>query len=283
MSQKLFSILIANYNNGKYFEDCYKSIITQTHENWEVIIVDDASTDDSVVAIKKNTGADAPLKLYENPENKGCGYTKRRCAELAKGELCAFLDPDDAITAEALAVMVSEHKKHPEASMIYSKPYFCDEKLNIQSESKSQQVVNNDPYYFDFDGYLFAFLSYKKDFYNRTQGIDSYLQRAVDKDLVLKLYEAGPAFLLDQAMYLYRIHNGGISTNQNEDKAYFWYWVTIIDAAKRRNINIEDIFLEKALVGRKQIALQKEVDAYNKSFIFKALRKLGLFKIFVKN
>jgi len=81
-------------------------------------------------------------------------------------------------------------------------------------------------------------------------------------------------------LYLYRIHNGGISTNQNEDKAYFWYWVTIIDAAKRRNIDIEEIYLEKALIGRKQIALQKEVDAYNKSFIFKALRKIGLFKLF---
>ena len=62
MSQKLFSILIANYNNGKYFEDCYKSIITQTHENWEVIIVDDASTDDSVVVIKKINGEDARFK-----------------------------------------------------------------------------------------------------------------------------------------------------------------------------------------------------------------------------
>lgn len=282
MSQTLFSILIANYNNGKYFEDCYNSIVAQTYENWEVIIIDDASTDDSVAVIKNIIGNDGRFKFYENPENKGCGYTKRRCAELATGELCAFLDPDDAITKEALQIMVSEHEKHPEASMIYSKPYFCDENLKIQGERKSKQVMNNDPYYFDFEGILFAFLSYKKNFYNRTQGIDSYLHRAVDRDLVLKLYEVGPAFLIDKALYLYRIHKGGISTDQNEDKAYFWYWVTIIDAAKRRNINIEDIYLEKALVGRKQIALQKEVDAYNKSFIFKALRKLGLFNLFVK-
>lgn len=283
MGNPLFSILIANYNNGKFFQDCYNSIMEQTYPHWEVIIVDDASTDNSVAIIKKIIGEDTRFKVYENPENKGCGFTKRKCAELATGELCAFLDPDDAITTEALELMVAEHEKHPEASMIYSKPYFCDENLRIETIRASKQVENNDPFYFDFEGYLYAFLSYKKDFYQKTQGIDSYLKRAVDRDLVLKLYEVGPAFLMDKALYLYRIHNGGISTNQNEDKAYFWYWVTIIDAAKRRNIDIEDIYLEKALVGRKQIALQKEVDAYNKSFIFKALRKLGLFKIFVKN
>lgn len=196
---------------------------------------------------------------------------------------CAFLDPDDAITKEALELMVAEHEKHPDASMVYSKHYFCDENLKIDTTRESQQVENHKPFYFDFDGYIHHFLSYKKEYYDKTVGIDAYLQRAVDKDLILKLYEVGAAFFIDKALYKYRVHKNGISTNQNEDKAYFWYWVTIIDAAKRRKINIEDLYLEKALIGRKQIALQKEVDAYNKSFIFKALRKLGLFKIFVKN
>ncbi|WP_294297959.1 glycosyltransferase [uncultured Chryseobacterium sp.] len=47
------SLLVANYNNGRYFKDCYDSIVSQTYENWEVIIVDDASTDNSVDIIKK--------------------------------------------------------------------------------------------------------------------------------------------------------------------------------------------------------------------------------------
>lgn len=80
-------------------------------------------------------------------------------------------------------------------------------------------------------------------------------------------------------MYQYRVHKGGISNFQNEDKAYFWYWVTIIDAAKRRKVNIENLFTEKALLPRREVAL-KEIDGYNKSIIFKALRKLGIFKLF---
>lgn len=279
MSKPLFSLLIANYNNGKYFQDCYKSIVAQTYDNWEVVIVDDGSSDDSVEIIKKIIGEDSRFKIEINTENKGCGFTKRKCAELATGEICAFLDPDDAITENALSVMVAEHQKFPDASMIYSKPFWCDEQLNVQYESKSQQVENGVADFFDFEGYLFAFLSYKNNFYKKTDGINSYLQRAIDRDLVLKLYEAGPAFLIDKAMYKYRVHKNGISTNNNADKAYFWFWVTIIDAAKRRNVNIENLFLAKALSAPTKVALQKEIDFYNKSVVFKILRKLGFFKI----
>lgn len=279
MNNPLFSILIANYNNGKYFKDCYQSIIEQTYANWEVIIVDDGSTDDSVALMKTKIGSDPRFKFFENPENKGCGYTKKKCAEFATGEICGFLDPDDALTKEALAVMILEHDKHPEASMVYSNLLYCDEYLNIQHENKSRHIENFDPYFFDFDGCTSAFLSYKKIFYDQTEQISSYLLRAVDRDLVLKLYEVGSAIFLDKGLYKYRIHNNGISTNSNQDKAYFWYWVTVIDAAKRRNVNIESLFVGKALLSRREFYLQKEIDSYNRSYLFKVLRKLGLFKI----
>ncbi len=278
MDSPLFSILIAQYNNGQYFEDCYNSIIAQTYPNWEVIIVDDGSKDDSVAKMKKFIGDDPRFKIFLNEENKGCGFTKRRCAELATGEICAFLDPDDAITSEALEVMVAEHAKHPEASAVYSQLYFCNAELNIEYETKSEQVINGDSTFFDFEGRIHHFLSFKKFFYDQTVGINAYLQRAVDKDLVLLLYEAGPCLYLNKTLYKYRIHGNGISTNQNQDKAYFWYWVTIIDAAKRRNVNIENLYVEKALVSRRDVALQKEIDSYNQSVIFKILRKIGLFK-----
>lgn len=282
MNNALFSILIAQYNNGKYFAECYKSIMAQNYQNWEVVIVDDCSTDDSLAVIKKIIGDDSRFKIEILSENKGCGFAKKKLAELAMGDICAFLDPDDAITEDALEVMVNEHVTYPEASAIYSIPYFCDEDLNVRYERPSQQVINNDPYFFNLEGHIFHFLSYKKDFYERTVGINSYLQRAVDQDLVLKLYEAGPFFYVNKTLYKYRVHNSGISNTTNADKAYFWYWVAIIDAAKRRDINIENLFVTKALQSRTEVALQKEIDSYNKSLIFKALRKLGFFKTLIK-
>lgn len=277
MNQPLFSLLIANYNNGKYFQDCYNSILAQTYQNWEAVIIDDASTDDSVEIIKKIIGDDTRFKLVVHTENKGTGYTKRELAALATGEICAFLDPDDAFTNDALSLMINEHIKHPKAALVYSNHYYCNEYLSIKSKSSTKQVVNGDPFIFGDD--ISPLWSYKNSFYKKTEGINSYLLRAVDKDMILKLYEVGDCILLDKHLYKYRIHNDGISTGKNQDKAFFWYWVAIIDAAKRRNINIEDIYIEKALDSRKQYYLQRELDSYNKSIIFKIFRKLGFFKI----
>jgi len=279
MTNQLFSILIANYNNGKYFEDCYNSIVSQTYENWEVIIVDDHSIDDSKLLILEIIGNDARFKFFQNKENKGCGFTKNRCVELSSGEICAFLDPDDALTNDAISLMVIEHAKYPEASMIYSNLLYSDEHLNFHHENKSRPVRNGDLFFFDFEGSISAFLSFKKSSYDSTEGINSYLLRAVDRDLVLKLYEVGSAFFLNKGLYKYRIHPNGISTSVNQDKAYFWYWVTVIDAAKRRNVNIEELFVGKALTSRREYYLQKEIDSYNRSFLFKIFRKLGFFKI----
>src|SRR6266567_1565920 len=100
-----FSILIANYNNGRFFKDCYNSILAQTYINWEVIIVDDGSTDDSVEAIKNIINMDKRFHFYINNQNKGCGFTKRKCVEVASGDICGFVDPDDALLPNALKKM----------------------------------------------------------------------------------------------------------------------------------------------------------------------------------
>ncbi|MBR5957742.1 MAG: glycosyltransferase family 2 protein [Salinivirgaceae bacterium] len=86
MKNPLFSVLIANYNNGRYLQEAVDSVRSQTYTNWEIILVDDASTDNSK-ELYKELEKDSHIHIFYNEENKGCGYTKRRCAELAKGEV----------------------------------------------------------------------------------------------------------------------------------------------------------------------------------------------------
>ncbi len=239
MTDPLFSILIANYNNGRFFEDCYNSIIAQTNKNWEAIIVDDCSTDDSVKTIEKFIEGDARFRLFVNESNKGCGYTKRRCAEKAKGELAAFLDPDDVIMPTAVEAMVKKHEEHPEASLVHSNLLHCDENLK-------ERFINK-PKCKDFGNYLktvhhiFPFASFKTQKYLDTEGIAPELKRAVDQDLYYKLEETGKFVYLDNTLYKYRIHGGGISTGENELKAKAWHYLAIVDACKRRNESVEDI------------------------------------------
>lgn len=280
-NQPLFSVLIANYNNGIYLMEAINSIYKQDYNNWEIIIVDDASTDDSFKIYKKLEN-DTRIKVFYNEKNKGCGYTKRRCVDEAIGEICAFLDPDDALDNSALRKMTDAHIQNPSVSIIYSRFYFCDESLNILSESSTEQQKIKDPYFFNFEGKIPHLTSFKKEFYLKTEGIDPYLKRAVDQDLYLKLYDVGDNYFLNEVLYYYRLHNRGISTFDNVDKALFWHWVVIMNTAKRRNIDVEDLFFTQFIVKKHYFEL---IAKYTK---LKKYEKLNTFlgnirkKIFLK-
>jgi glycosyltransferase involved in cell wall biosynthesis len=231
----LFSILIANYNNGSFFKDCYDSIVNQSYQDFEVIIVDDASTDDSIEIIKQLTENDSRFKLFHNDKNRGCGYTKRRCVELATGELCGFVDPDDTITIEALQVMVDALTSNPNVSIVSSKFYLTDIELNVKKESNQGQKIPDGKTFLTFGkGAITHFCTFKRTNYLKTDGINSCLKRAVDQDLYLKMEEVGLHLFLDQFLYNYRINANSISANQNVYKAYYWALVACEDAYLRR-------------------------------------------------
>lgn len=243
MEQTLFSILIANYNNGKYIMEAINSVYNQTYTNWEIIIVDDCSTDNSFEIY--NQLKNEKIRIFYNEKNEGCGYTKRRCAEEATGDICGFLDPDDALTPEAISEMIEAHSDNTDVSLIYSTYYICDESLNVQGvKGDVNQVKNGDPLFFNMEYKIGHFSSFKRSYYKKTMGIDPSLKRAVDQDLYLKLYDAGKALLINKPFYYYRIHESGISTNMNVNKAYFWHWVVNIGIARKRNVNIENLFVQ---------------------------------------
>ena len=241
-----FSILIANYNNGKYFKDCYDSILAQTHTDWEVIIVDDKSTDHSVNTISNLIKDDYRFKLFENEKNYGCGYTKRRCVELATGVICGFLDPDDALLPLALERMIEAHQEYPSASMINSDCFQCDENLNILDKYEfykpvppGQTLIKNLT--------VGSFATFKRSAYLKTAGINPKFKRAVDHDLYLKLDEVGALEYIHESFYLYRINASGISQNSNGIKARQFSILAILDAHKRRSsLNMNNITSNEA-------------------------------------
>lgn len=221
----LFSILIANYNNGPYLQEAIDSVLAQTYANWEVILVDDKSTDESA-AIYGKYAADSRFKVYYNEVNRGCGYTKRRCAELATGELCGFLDPDDALLPEALETMVRAHAGHPECSLIYSTCYrYSGDRT---AEMPVWDFIGPIPEDSDFLIYrkklVSHFVSFKRAAYLRTGGIDPTLEAAVDRDLYYNLEEQGALLHIPKPLYLYRINNANsisIGSSQADKKAYY--------------------------------------------------------------
>ena len=158
-----FSVLIAHYNNAEYFMQCYESLKKQTFQDFEIIVVDDCSTDGSFETIQEQCQNYSRIKFFQNPENKGVGFTKRRCVEEASGEICGFVDPDDALTEDAIEISVKAHDNKCVAA--YSQLYFCDENLNVQKVFKNtKKIKNNNPLFFNIQFEVAHFFSFTKVF-----------------------------------------------------------------------------------------------------------------------
>ncbi len=276
------SILIANYNNGKYFHDCWESLLSQTVSDWEAVIVDDCSTDDSLSLITHIIAGDARAKIVINDKNFGCGYTKRRCAELGSGELFAFVDPDDALEPNALSVMQEIFDKKREIVLAYSKYIRCDENLKSMGKEYTQAEINSkDPYFFNLGGTISHFSVFRSSAYKKTEGIDPYMLRAVDQDLYFKLCEQGETKGVNEYLYKYRLHSNGISIGtgaQNITKAEYWHWYAINAAAKRRGVYVENLYTDFYINKSVYNALYKDHQMILNSGSYQLAQKLSKLK-----
>jgi len=231
-----FSILIAHYNHYQYFTECYDSILKQTCQDYEIILVDDCSTDDSYRKIEELTKDNTKVKVFRNEENSGVGFTKKRCIELATGEICGFVDPDDTLTENALQFILENYGK--DDVVVYSQFYECDPQLKpIKIFPHSRAVKNGDKHFFNVFFEATHFFTFKREAYYKTSGINQDLTSAVDQDLYLKLYETGNFKFVKVPLYYYRIHDKGVSQESSKkDKLHKNWHQTILDTTKRRNI-----------------------------------------------
>lgn len=93
--QDLVSIIMPSYNCGQYVEDTIRCVQAQTYQNWEIIFVDDCSTDDSVAKVMAMKEKDDRISIYHNAKNSGAAVSRNAALRYAKGRWIAFLDSDD--------------------------------------------------------------------------------------------------------------------------------------------------------------------------------------------
>jgi len=126
------SVLIPAYNSGKYIGEAIKSVCEQTYRDYEIIVVDDGSKDNTAQVVKGFTDV-----KYIWQENAGVSAARNSLLQFASGEFIAFLDADDMWTAEKLEVQVSYLDEHPECSIVFSQAEnFIDRGVKEVSEAQ---------------------------------------------------------------------------------------------------------------------------------------------------
>lgn len=102
----LISIISPNFNSSKYIESTYRSICAQTYLNWEWIVIDDCSADESWEILNKIAGSDKRVRVYKNEVNSGASVARNKGLDNSQGEMIAFLDIDDEWLPEKLEMQL---------------------------------------------------------------------------------------------------------------------------------------------------------------------------------
>lgn len=120
----LVSINLCCYNSEKYLEETLQSIFGQTYKNWELVVVNDGSTDSTEQIIRQHIAEGYPIR-YQYQENKGLGFSRNRAVELSAGEIIALIDHDDLWLLDKLAQQVKLFEQ-PKVGLVYSDAFIID-------------------------------------------------------------------------------------------------------------------------------------------------------------
>ena len=117
-SSKFVSVIMAAYNAEETIEAAIRSILLQTHDNFELIICDDASTDNTWCLMRSLADEDSRIRLIRQEKNRGSAVARNRCLLQAQGEYIAIMDADDLCSENRLAVQASFLEKHREVAFV---------------------------------------------------------------------------------------------------------------------------------------------------------------------
>ncbi|MEW4922393.1 glycosyltransferase family 2 protein [Algibacter sp. 2305UL17-15] len=106
------SIITATYNSGCFIAETIQSVLNQSHTNWELLIIDDASTDNTFQIVNAFSKANSKIKVFQNTVNEGAAITRNKGVKAAEGDYIAFLDADDLWKPNKLEKQLDFMMKH---------------------------------------------------------------------------------------------------------------------------------------------------------------------------
>lgn len=135
------SIVLTSYNYEQYISECIQSVINQTYTNWEMVIVDDGSTDNSIDIIKDFCAKDNRIKLFthQNNENKGLQKTLKYGIEIADTEWITLLESDDILSPDYLEKKAQVIKHNNNINLIFNECEIFGDAKRIERISRSMK------------------------------------------------------------------------------------------------------------------------------------------------
>lgn len=216
MSRPLVSVLIASYNHEKFIKDTIESVLNQTYNNMEIIIVDDCSDDNSVSIIENFS--DRRIKFFQNKINCGVVYTLNKLIELASGKYIAFIGSDDTWLLNKLDIQVKILEDNKNFAACFSRVNFIDEFNHIYTDKDNLPFCINDTFcfrdksrfgmlrelYYEHNKLAHPTAIIRRDVVNNVGLFNNLYRQTHDYDYWLRVLLDYPIHVLDDQLINYR-------------------------------------------------------------------------------
>ena len=223
VDQPLLTIAITNYNYGRFLGRTIESVLAQTFTDFELLLIDNASTDDSVEVMKRFAERDDRIRIIVHERNEGALASLRESCEAARGRYRLLVDADDWILErDAVASQVELLESHPDMAFAYSALTMVD--------SNGRVIHTSHPYPDDrvmsgaeaLEGILTFNLNdsgtmIRLSAYRSTAGYSEDHAHVADMDLAVRLCETGSVGYQDRQLYAFRQHGENLHRRPQAD------------------------------------------------------------------
>ncbi|HIH32109.1 TPA: glycosyltransferase family 2 protein [Candidatus Woesearchaeota archaeon] len=220
MNKPKVTVAIGIYNTEKYLGESIQSVLDQSMKDFELILVDDCSTDNSFKIMKRYAAKDKRIEILRNKKNLYIGYSRNRTFKIAKGEYIAIHDSDDICTKDRLKKQADYLDNHPDIFMVagsyeyidmsgkyIGKEVFDYDYKKVASRLVVHNMIHNPTVMFRND----------KQTYHRTKMI-----YAGDRDLWMRLLTSNKRIVvLPDIVSKYRVHPSSVSMSKHKKQKLF--------------------------------------------------------------
>ena len=247
MTNDLVSIIMPCYNNELYIGESIESVINQTYKNWELLIVDDLSTDKSIEVAKKYKNNDSRIKIYTLREKGGASEARNLAIRNARGRYIAFLDSDDLWEKEKLDIQV-KFMKQKKCFFSYTNYKIQDKNNHLRHVNAPNRITYKDMLKRNWIGCLTVMYDSKAIGLVQIPRIDKRNDYALWLH-ILKKIDFG--LLCDAELAIYRMNNGLSSTKKYKLLKYHFQLfrnnlgLSLIKSIYYMNLNIFNYILYK--------------------------------------
>lgn len=230
--EELISVIMPSYNTASYIAETVQSVLAQTYQNWELIIVDDCSTDDTDEVIKPFL-ADGRIRYFKNEKNSGAAVSRNRALREAKGKWIAFLDSDDLWLPEKLEKQIAFMKENG-YHFSYTDYMEIDEasRPNGKTVTGPKKITKAGMFNYCWPGCLTVM--YDAETVGLIQIAD--IKKNNDYAMWLKACKKADCYLLDESLAKYRKRTGSIS-NHGYMKLVKWHYKLFREAENQNPVS----------------------------------------------